>query len=62
MNDDDLLFLQTGAVRSKASVNVAQRNLASAAVSIPALHLPGFVVMFGVSRTARATSSARRAR
>jgi len=43
------LFLEAGMVRSKNSVNVAQKNMADFVVAVAAFGLVGFTLMFGVS-------------
>ena len=43
------LFLEAGAVRSKNSINVAQKNIADFFISVSVFYLIGFAVMFGPS-------------
>ena len=43
------LFLEAGAVRSKNSINVAQKNIADFFISVCAFYLIGFSIMFGPS-------------
>ena len=44
------LFLEAGMVRSKNSINVAQKNIADFAISVGVFFLIGFAVMFGASQ------------
>lgn len=43
------LLLEAGMVRSKNSINVAQKNLVDFVLSVAVFHLFGFAVMFGAS-------------
>ena len=45
------LFLETGFVRSKNSINVAQKNLFDLMLSVSLFWLLGFATMFGASQT-----------
>ncbi|MEM6712366.1 MAG: ammonium transporter [Pseudomonadota bacterium] len=44
------LFLEAGMVRSKNSINVAQKNITDFAVSVAVFFLVGFAFMFGTSQ------------
>lgn len=44
------LFLEAGMVRSKNSINVAQKNITDFAVSVTAFFTIGFALMFGASQ------------
>lgn len=46
----DFLLLEAGAVRSKNSINVAQKNLGDLVISIAVFSLFGFSIMFGASQ------------
>lgn len=43
------LFLEAGSVRSKNSINVAQKNIADFIVSVAVFYVVGFSIMFGPS-------------
>lgn len=44
------LFLEGGCVRSKNSINVAQKNIVDLVISVAAFYLIGFGLMFGISQ------------
>lgn len=44
------LFLEAGMVRSKNSINVAQKNITDFAVSVAVFFIIGFALMFGISQ------------